>query len=85
VGGARRSGDGVEHLLGEHGFDGHVHRGHVDPRPRGTKDDASGLGVKPEVEFVSRARGELRIIGLRVQAAFHEGDAFRQLGDARLD
>ena len=40
-----------------------------------------GFRIEPEVEFVARIVGELRIVGLRIQAASHEDQFLGQRGE----
>ena len=44
-----------------------------------------GLRIEPEIELVARTGREFRIVGLRVQAAAHDDDAPRALGEVRVD
>ena len=75
----------VEHFLGEHRLDRNVHGRQIDPRPMRAQHDVRGLGVEPEIEFVARVAGEFGIVGARVQAATHDDDTLRQLGEVRID
>ena len=77
--------DRVEHRLRERRLDGDIDRGHIDARPIGAQHDVRGLGIEPEVEFVARVGGELRIVGLRIEAAAHEHNAFGERGKLRID
>jgi hypothetical protein len=84
-GGSLGLGDLVQHLLGERRFDGDIDCGHIDARPRGSEHDVRGLGIEPKVEFVAWAGGELRIVGLGVEAAAHKNNAFGESGKLGID
>ena len=81
----RRTGNVVEHRLGKTRLDGDIDGGEVDARPVRAERDVRGLGVEPEIEFMPRIVGELRIAGLRAQAAAHDDDALREFGEVRID
>ena len=48
------------------------------------QDDARSLGVHPEIEFAARRHGELGIVRLRVDAAAHEDEFFRERRKFRI-
>ena len=71
--------------LGELRFDGDVDGGEVDAREGRAQDDVRSLGVEPEVELVARIVDVLGVVGLWVEAAAHDDDALRELGEVRID
>ena len=44
-----------------------------------------GFGVEPEVELVPRIGGKLGVARLRAEAAAHDDDTLRHLGEVRID